>query len=373
MFNSALKRFAFILTALLLIAFGFVLGTALVQTDARITPLELQVAPLAQPPITETERLFADIYNRVSPSVVSINVRGAAVSNQSQSFEASGTGFVLDTNGYIVTNNHVVDGATEVEINFLDGTIIDADIIGVDPDSDIAVLRVDLPAERLSPITFGDSDQLFIGQTTLAIGSPFGQRWTLTSGIISALGRTIQGLNTQFSVGAVIQTDAAINPGNSGGPLLNLNGEVIGVNSQIISRTRSNSGIGFAVPSNLVRRVAQELVTGGRVNYSYLGIQSVGEEGITLRLIRALNLPDNIRGVVVDSVVPNGPAAQGGVRSATGRTADIITAIDGQAIRDMSGLVAYLASKTTPGQTVNLTVWRAGETLNLPVTLGARP
>ncbi|MBI5667010.1 MAG: trypsin-like peptidase domain-containing protein [Chloroflexi bacterium] len=372
MFFSSLKRLALILSALLLIAFGFMLGTALVQIDARNTPLQVQVAQTAaQTPITDTERLFANIYNRVSPSVVSINVRGGSV-NQLDSFEASGTGFVLDKNGYIVTNNHVVDGATDIEVNFLDGTIVEGDIVGVDPDADIAVLRVNLPPENLSPVTFGDSDQLFIGQTTLAIGSPFGQRWTLTSGIISALGRTINGL-TQFSVGSVIQTDAAINPGNSGGPLLNLRGEVIGVNSQIISRTRSNSGIGFAVPSNLVKRVVEELVNNGRVNYSYLGIQSVGAEGVTLQLIRELNLPNNLRGVIVDSVVAGGPAAAAGLRNATNGSADVITAIDGQPIQDMNALVSYLASKTKPGQTVNLTVWRGGQTINLPVTLGERP
>jgi len=372
MLNRAMKRFAVVILALLLVGFGFVLGTALVRIDARNVPLQLQAAPAnTQAPITETERLLADIYNRVSPSVVSINVRGGS-QNQFDSFQASGTGYVLDKNGYIVTNNHVVDGANVIEVNFLDGMIVAGEVVGLDPDSDIAVLKVDVPQERLFPVTFGDSDQLFIGQTTLAIGSPFGQRWTMTSGIVSALGRTIQGL-TQFSVGSVIQTDAAINPGNSGGPLLNLNGEVIGMNSQIVSQTRSNSGIGFAVPSNLVKRVVQELVNNGRVNYSYLGITSAGEQGITLQLINALNLPNDLRGVVVDSVTSGGPAAQAGLRSATNRAADIITAIDGQPIHDMSALVSYLASKTTPGQTVNLSVWRGGQTINIPVTLGARP
>lgn len=254
--------------------------------------------------------------------------------------------------------------------------------MGLDPDSDLAVLKVDMPADRLFPATIGDSDQLFIGQTVLAIGSPFNQRWTMTSGIVSALGRTIQGL-TQFTVGGVIQTDTAINPGNSGGPLLNLRGEVIGVNSQIISQTRSNSGIGFAVPSNLVKRVANELVANGRVNYSYLGISSNSEGGITLRMIEALGIPNNMRGVVVETVTEGGPAAQAGLRGASNprsvrgqrvnTSVDIITAIDGQPVHDMSALVSYLAGNTRPGQTVNLTVWRNGQTINIPVVLGARP
>jgi 2-alkenal reductase len=336
--------------------------------------LQQSVAPA---PVTETERFVSDIYNRVSPSVVSISVVGS--NDRLGTFGASGTGFVIDTQGHIVTNNHVVDGADQIEVNFLDGTIVEGKVVGLDPDSDLAVLQVDLSADKLVPITFGDSDALFIGETTLAIGSPFGERWTLTTGIVSALGRTIQGL-TNYSVGAVIQTDAAINPGNSGGPLLNLNGEVIGVNSQIASDSRVSAGVGFAIPSNLVKRVSTELITDGRVNYSFLGISSGPE--VSLTLIKALNLPNNLQGVVVTDVNPQGPAGQAGLQSPGNirvingeqvpSSADIITAIDGQRITGMSGLVSYLASKTIPGQTVNLTVWRDGQEISIPVTLGSR-
>ncbi len=380
---NIVRRAAALVGSALLVALGFVLGTT-VFTGTTTAPasVELRLAPpAAQTALTENERLFADIYNRVSPSVVSINVAGSARRTLTDSFESSGTGFVLDQQGHIATNNHVVDGATRIEVNFLDGTIVAGRIVGLDPDSDLAVLKVDLPAEKLYPVTLGNSDELFIGQTVLAIGSPFGQRWTLTSGIISALDRTIQGL-TQFSVGSVIQTDAAINPGNSGGPLLNLRGEVIGVNSQIISRTRSNSGIGFAIPSNLVARVVPELVASGRVNYSYLGISSISEEGLSLRLIEALGLPNDIRGVVVGSVAPGGPADRAGLRGASNpvevggvvvpSSADVITAIDGVPMTGMSSLVSYLAANTVPGQTITLTVWRGGQTITLPVTLGAR-
>ena len=304
--------------------------------------------------------------------MVSISVTGTS---QGGSFSASGTGFVIDQQGHIVTNNHVVDGADKdgIQVNFLDGSIVRGQVVGLDPDSDLAVLKVDMPAERLTPVQLGNSDSLFIGETTLAIGSPFGQRWTLTSGIISALDRTITGL-TNFSVGAVIQTDAAINPGNSGGPLLNLQGEVIGVNSQILSESRSNSGVGFAIPSNLVKRVANELIANGQVNYSYLGISSISDErGVTIDMIEAYNLPNNLRGVVISDIVPNGPADNAGIRGATNRSVDVITAIDNVPVSGMSSLVSYLANYTQPGQTVNLTVYRDGQSVNIPLVLGERP
>jgi len=308
---------------------------------------------------------------------VSINVSGT--SSDGSQFQAAGTGFIIDKQGHIVTNDHVVDSTSSIEVNFLDGTIVKADVVGVDPDSDLAVIKVDLPENELNPVTLGDSDKLFIGQTTLAICSPFNQRWTLTTGIISALDRTISG-QTQYSVGSAIQTDAAINPGNSGGPLLDLQGEVIGVNSQILSQSNSSSGVGFAIPINLVKRVSQELINTGKVQYSYLGISAAA--GIDLSLIEALHVPNNTQGVIVGDVQPNGPAAQAGLKSATSAnvstgslptSADIITAIDGEKITDMSGLVSYLAYKTKPGQSINLTVLRDGQEINLPVTLTARP
>ena len=375
------KRVLLIVIALFLVAFGFVIGTTVMSTSASsvyLLPKQQVTAIPVSLPATENERYFSDIYNRVSPSVVSINVSGT--STDGSQFGASGTGFVVDTQGNIVTNDHVVADASQIEVNFLDGTIVKGEVVGLDPDSDLAVIKVDLPAERLTPVTFGDSDKLFIGETTLAIGSPFSQRWTLTTGIISALDRTISG-QTKYSVGSVIQTDAAINPGNSGGPLLNLQGEVIGVNSQILSETRSNSGIGFAIPSNLVKRVSQILIKDGKINYSYLGIQ--GASSLDLALIEALNIPNNTRGVVVSRVEQGGPAAKAGLKSAARPTeingesvptsADIITAVDGITITDMSGLVSYLANNTSPGQTINLTVLRDGQELTIPVTLSARP
>lgn len=324
-----------------------------------------------------SDGIFADIYRDVSPSVVSINVvarrDGNDMFEQEQPAIGSGTGFVLDNEGHIMTNNHVVDGATNIEVSFVDGTLASARVIGLDPDSDLAVIQAELPQEdldALQPVRFGDSSSLEIGQSVLAIGSPFGQRWTLTSGIISALDRSIQGL-TDFSIGGVIQTDAAINPGNSGGPLLNLDGEVIGVNSQIVSATRSNSGIGFAVPGNLAQRVARDLIDSGFVNYSYLGITG---RNVDLALIQAFELANDTQGVLVAEAVAGGPASRAGLESArfdeeeqaldvrtAPDSADIITAINGEPLTGINELVTYLAAETQPGDTITLTVLRLGD------------
>lgn len=311
--------------------------------------------------LTSTEKIYANLYNQVSPSVVSIGlvdrIFGEEISN--------GSGFVIDSDGYIMTNAHVIEDASAgvyVAVAFFDGTHVRAEIIGMDRESDLAVLRVDLPSERLRPITFADSSDLLIGQTALAIGSPFGQKWTMTAGIISALDRTINGLGN-FDIGAVIQTDAPINPGNSGGPLLNMAGQVIGVNAQIISEDRTNSGVGFAIPSSLALRVAQDLRADGRVDYSYLGVQ--GSSDISLSVIERLGLPNDTRGLVVGGVT--GPAQAAGLLSN-----DVITAIDGMPVGGLGMLLAYLATYTEPGQVIDITVIRNGEFFVLPVELGVR-
>lgn len=330
-----------------------------------------------------SDNQFTRVYEEISPSVVAINVtarrEGSGFFDQGGVVVGSGSGFVIDSEGHILTNNHVVEGATEIVVNFRDGTLARAEIVGLDPDSDLAVLKVDLPAETLVPVAFGDSAQLQIGQPVLAIGSPFGQRWTLTSGIVSALDRTIPGADN-FSIGGAIQTDAAINPGNSGGPLLDLEGRVVGVNSQIRSSSGSNAGVGFAIPSNLAQRVAQELIENGYVEYSYLGITG-GD--MTLSLIEAFDLPNNFRGVAVGEVMPGGPADRAGLQDSViegeGRDAvptqlDIITAIDGTPLSGIGALISYLAYNTKPGQTVMLTVLRNGEEeLTLEARLTPRP
>ncbi len=253
-----------------------------------------------------------------------------------------------------------------------------AQVVGLDNNSDIAVLKVDVDPSMLKPVTFADSDLLDIGERVLAIGSPFGQRWTITEGIISGLQRTISGL-TQFSIGGVIQTDAAI--GNSGGPLLNTSGQVIGVNRQISTASGSFSGVGYAVPSNLVQRVARELIERGYVEYSYLGIRG-GD--VNLAVIEALELPNTFKGVIVSEATQGGPAARAGLQSAADfttidglsvpTTVDIITAVNGTPLSGIADLITYLATETKPGDTVTLEVLRNGsETLTIEARLTPRP
>lgn len=357
--------------AVLLVLAGFMAGTSVFSSMAATTELQVNQQALA---LNELEQRFSNVYTMVSPSTVAINV--------SSNLEAgSGSGFVIDKQGHIVTNYHVVAGGEEIEVNFFDGTITRAEIVGLDPDSDLAVIKVELSEDRLFPVTFADSNALITGQQVVAIGSPFGERWTMTAGIISALNRIISGFNTGFSIGGAIQTDAPINPGNSGGPLLNLNGEVIGVNAQIRSETRSNSGIGFAIPSNLVRRVAEDIINTGRVNYAYIGIRGTS---VSLTIMEALNLPNNTRGVVVTDVLSDGPAAAAGLRpaqfvqnnqngTATLRSADIITHINGVEVNGMDALISYLAAYSHPNDTVTLDVLRDGQMITISLTLGFRP
>ena len=313
---------------------------------------------------------FTQIYNSVSPSVVAIQVyaqaRGQLIA------VGTGTGFVVDSQGHIATNYHVVEGADRVEVDFYDGTLTWAEVVGLDPDSDLAVLQVNVPPETLSPVSFGDSDLLQVGETVLAIGSPFGENWTLTSGIVSGRDRTIRGMS-EFSIGGVIQTDAAINPGNSGGPLLNLQGQVVGVNAQIQTNTGANTGVGYAIPGNLARQVVESLITRGEVDYSYIGI-SGGD--LTLLAIDELGLPNDTRGVIVSEVVRGGPADQGGLLAGS-----IITAVNDTQLKSMNELITYLAHETAPGDSINLSILRLdanGDSvttvpLNVTVTLRGRP
>lgn len=336
---------------------GFVVGILVAMI---VSPITAQDAFTSLNP--------AQIYQTISPSVVAINIAANGRGG-------GGSGFVIDTQGHIVTNNHVAEGATFIEIEFFDGMLAEAQIVGLDPDSDIAVVKVDVPSNQLRPITFGNSSALTIGEPVLAIGSPYGQDWTLTTGIVSGTNRVIQG-QTSFSIGGVIQTDAAINPGNSGGPLLNQQGQVIGVNSQIISGSGSSSGVGFAVPGNLVQRVASELIANNRVQYSYIGISGTD---VTLNMLRSLNLTQNVRGVFVSDTVNGGPAAVAGLQAAIGTNNtisgyDIITAVNGLPIEGMDDLISYLALNTVPGDTVTLNILRNGtQSFSLPIVLAPRP
>ena len=329
------------------------------------------------------EQLLVNLYARVNPAVVNIDVAVAAFGDLSDF--GSGSGFVIDKEGHIVTNNHVVENAEEVRVTFFDGTVDVAKIIARDEDSDLAVIKVEIDPERLVPLEFGDSDSLRVGQRVVAIGNPWDLGGTMTVGIISALGRTLPGRITpdlsRYSIPDLIQTDAAINPGNSGGPLVDSKGRVVGVNTAIRSEGRYNAGVGFAVPVGIVKRVVPALISEGRYRYPYLGISANGE--ITVAdLAEELNLPVQ-RGVLIAEVVPGQPAESAGLKGGSESYAfygqqvliggDIILSIDGYALRDFDDLIAYLVRETSVGQEVMLSVLRDGELFETPLKLGERP
>jgi 2-alkenal reductase len=276
-----------------------------------------------------------------------------------------------------VTNNHVVEGADQIVVRFADGEVFEAELLGADADSDLAVLQVDVPSDRLKPVVLGDSDALRVGQMAIAIGNPFGFEQTMTTGIVSALGRSVR-QDSGFSLPQLIQTDAAINPGNSGGPLLDSRGRVIGVTTLIYSRSGSSSGVGFAVPVNTVRRVVPSLIENGTYADPWVGIQGLSIDPL---VAEQLNLPVD-RGALVQGVVPGGPADLAGLRATDpdlsaddldpAKLGDVIVAIDGEPVRGMDDLILYLTDKRV-GQQVELTVFRDGAEQVVTLTLQERP
>jgi S1-C subfamily serine protease len=348
------------------------------------TPIIVVVTPTALPQSAVDEasaedRLLINVYERVNPAVVNIEilVRGAQGVGGDLFPEGEGSGFIIDKEGRIVTNNHVVEGADEVQVTLYDGVIVQARVLGSDPDSDLAVIEVDLPPELLHPVELGDSDGLRVGQRAIAIGNPFGLEGTLTTGVISALGRTLPA-DSLFAIPEVIQTDAAINPGNSGGPLLDAEGLVIGVNTAINTTTGGNTGVGFAVPVNLVKRVVPGLISEGHYDHARLGITGIT---ITPLLVEAMDLPVD-SGVLVTEVTADGPAEKAGIRggskevSVQGRLVsqggDIIVSIDGHGIRQFEDLLSYIVMETEVGQQVVVGVVRDGEERVVKVVLEAR-
>ncbi len=331
------------------------------------------------------DELLAALYERVSPAVVNITVSRRTSQGQLVDY-ANGSGFVIDSDGHIVTNNHVVANADAVRVSFNDGTVLEAEIIGRDAYSDLAVIQITPPdGYSLTTVELGDSNTLRVGERVVAIGNPFGLTGSMTVGIVSAIGRTlptqVQTQQGAYSNPMIIQTDAAINPGNSGGPLLNSAGQVVGVNAAIESTTGVNAGVGFAIPINTVKRIVPQLIESGRAAYPYLGISAQ-----TLPTLADLALEYDVpvtRGVLVSTVTEGSPAARAGLRGGS-RTVnfrgaevqlggDIITAIDGTPLRSFDELLSYLVSYCSPGQTVTLTVVRGSQTLEVPVTLGTRP
>ncbi len=312
------------------------------------------------------EQAYIELFESSSNSVVHVGVD-----------DGQGSGFVYDDAGYIVTNNHVIAQASNIIITFADGAQLDATIVGADPGSDLAVLKVDAQPGQLKALKLADSDQLRVGQLVVAIGSPFGLANTLTTGVISGLDRLFPGAEApgggSYNIPDIIQTDAAINPGNSGGPLLDLRGDVIGVNTAIESPVRGSSGVGFAVPSNVVAVVAPQLIDGGSVAHPWLGIS--GSE-LNASLAESLGLERDQRGIAIGSVIAGGPADDAGIRAAdqaTGLGADVVVGIENQEVNQFDDLLGYIVERTVVGQTVDLHVLRDGKVITIPITLGERP
>lgn len=377
-------------TLLVSLACGVALPDELELGDNSATEIPLTPVPtftlFPQDAIAEAdaeERLFINIYQRVNPAVVNIDVIGNIGGELSQF--GSGSGFIVDQEGHIVTNNHVVEDAERLLVTFGDGTVMEAEVLGTDAYSDLAVIQVESLPEGAGVVELGDSDSIQVGQRVLAIGNPFGLSGSMSVGIISGIGRTLPsgtalGVGPGFGNPLIIQTDAAINPGNSGGPLLDSQGQVIGVNVAIRSEIGLNSGVGFAIPVNTVRRIVPQLIERGYVSYPYLGV--LAESYTLAELATEFDLPAT-QGVLIASVLEGEAADQAGLRGGTRQAnffgnevtlgGDIIVAIDGAPIRTFDELLSYLVMNTEPSQVIVLTIVRGNATLEIPVTLGTRP
>jgi S1-C subfamily serine protease len=333
---------------------------------------------------TDLEALIESIYDRVNPSVVNVQVTLPASLSNPVASGALGSGFVWDNQGDIVTNNHVVNGASRITVTFYDGTIVDASLVGADSDSDLAVIRVNTGSPQLQPVTVADSTQLKVGQLAVAIGNPFGLQNTLTVGFVSGLGRVLpanlNAIGPSYSIPDIIQTDAAINPGNSGGVLLDNTGAVIGVTSSIETTSGSSSGVGFAIPSAIVEQVVPALIKTGHYDHPYLGVSVTS---LNPDLASAMNLPSNQRGALVETVTAGSPADKAGLQASQNQVTisgqqvsvggDVIVAYNGQTIKSSDDLVTFLARSGSVGQTISLSVLRGGKQIQVQVTLAARP
>ncbi len=368
--SSGKRRRRAIVTPL---AVGAIAGAALVAGYGAVHTSSRTAAPATAQTATQStdvaltaaEYDAETIYKRDSPGVVDITVTMASQGQgeglspfdpQGGASQAEGTGFVYDKQGNIVTADHVVDGATAITVRFKDGTTTKATLVGTDPSTDTAVIKVNAAASRLTPLALADSDAVEAGEGVVAIGSPFGLSNSITAGIVSAVDRDIEAPNG-YSIPNTIQTDAAINHGNSGGPLIDSSGEVIGVNVQIAtgdnSASSQNAGVGFAVPSNTVKAVTTALIAGQPVEHAYLGV-SIG------------NNADGV-GAQIGTVTSGGPAAHAGIQ-----TGDVVIAIDGQTVADADDLTAAIASRD-PGDKITLKLTRNGSTKSITVVLGTRP
>jgi len=367
-----------VMTLLATLAVGVGAGAVVNSTLSDSKTVVRQVPVTSAEPAASTSPLsVAQVYNQAHRAVVEITVSSPQADpfgGQEQQ-QAQGSGFVYDSDGHIVTNDHVVDDATSVSVRFWNGDTYKANVVGVDPSTDLAVIKVDAPESVLHPLTLADSGSVQVGAAAIAIGSPFGLEETVTSGIVSALHRSMRAPNG-FTINDSIQTDAAINHGNSGGPLLSSSGQVIGVNAQIAGATGANVGVGFAIPSNTVRKIASGLIDNGKVEHAYLGVsvQTIPEAAADqLKLVA---------GAELNEVRAGTPAKKAGLQASTGEQTvdgtpyvtggDVITAIDGQTIETAEQLQRAIDSHK-PGDTVELTYWRNGDSHTVDVELGTRP
>ncbi len=341
-----------------------------VKTDSTGTPILSPLSSARQD--GELQDTLIDIYKRTNPSVVHIFalVQNAAL--------GSGTGFIIDNEGHILTNNHVIQSAETLEIKFPNGFRTNAVVVGTDQDADVAIIKVDELPEDAQPLPLGNSSDLSVGEFVVAIGNPFGQDSSMSLGIVSALGRGLPSDRLlpgggSYQLPDAIQIDAPINPGNSGGPLLNLNGEVVGINARIFSETGANSGVGFSIPIDIVERMIPSLIEDGSYIYPFVGVSVQSDFGLAAAEQFGL---DRTTGAYVTSVVPGGPAEQAGFRSFSAEdptSGDLIIAINGEDVKTFEDMISYLYLNTSPGDSITVTVLRDGEPLDLSLTLAERP
>ena len=384
--------FTALLVALLALAGCTVTGTA---TQTSTPPVTTTIpATSAIGSLSGLESTLEDIYTQVNPAVVNISVvqkqdttlGGLPDSPFStpQYSAALGSGFLWDKTGNIVTNNHVIADADNITVTFYDGTEVPGKVIGTDSDSDLAVVKVDMPALQIQPVTLADSTQLKVGQLAIAIGNPFGLEGTMTVGIVSGLGRVISAnenaVGPSYSIPDVVQTDAAINPGNSGGVLLDATGRLIGVTNSIETTSGTSAGVGFAIPSAIVQKVVPALITTGHYDHPYLGTSILT---LNAAIAGAMNLPSNQRGALIESVTAGSPADKAGLRASKNSITindqqifvggDVVIAYNGEAVKSTDDLITLLARSGTVGAKVTLTVLRDGKQVQVEVTLGLRP
>jgi S1-C subfamily serine protease len=349
------------------------------------------LAPASTPPpglaqLVQLEQEVIQVYESVSKGVVNITNRsyGYDFFFRPVPQEGSGSGIVYDKKGHIITNYHVIEDASELSVTLADDTTIPAEVVGVDPSSDLAVLKVDIAPHLLHPVPMGKSENLRVGQFVVAIGNPFGFEHTLTVGVISALGRVIESPDERF-IGEVIQTDAAINPGNSGGPLLNLSGQIVGVNTAIFSPSQASAGIGFAVPASTVRRVVPALLDRGFFPHPWLGVSlfwNLTPERRQVLREAGMKVPVT-EGVLILEAAADSPAERAGLRGGQeqiwiGRYllpigGDIITALNGEPVKTGRDLIRYIDTQAEVGETIQVTLWRDGLERSVAATLTERP